>query len=117
MKKILLFGVMLMMGILLYAEDIEKVKPLVTFLEIGAVSCIPCRMMVPVMKEIEEEYGDKIEIIFYDVTKEKDIASKYGVKVIPTQIFLDENGKEFHRHTGFYPTEKIKELLNPMFKP
>jgi len=117
MKKTILFGLILMMGFLLTAEDNEKAKPLVTFLEIGAVSCIPCRMMIPVMKEIEEEYGDKIEVIFHDVTKDKNIAAKYGIRAIPTQVFLDEHGKEFHRHIGFYPTVKIKEILDPILNP
>ncbi|MDH7528915.1 MAG: thioredoxin family protein, partial [Ignavibacteria bacterium] len=78
-------------------------SPKVTFVEIGSVNCIPCKQMQPVMKAIESKYIDQVKVIFYDVwTKEqKPYADKYKIKLIPTQIFLDENGKEFHRHEGF----------------
>ena len=36
---------------------------------------------------------------------------QYGIKLIPTQVFLDANGKEFHRHEGFYPEAEIDKIL------
>ncbi|MEG8947523.1 thioredoxin family protein [Rosettibacter firmus] len=42
-------------------------KPRVIFIELGSVNCIPCRMMQPVMKNIELKYGKQIKVIFYDV--------------------------------------------------
>lgn len=85
----------------------------VTFVELGSVNCIPCKQMQPVMKSIEEKYGDQVEVIFYDVWKpeQKKYAEEYGIKLIPTQVFLDENGKEFHRHEGFYPEAEIDKIL------
>lgn len=85
----------------------------VTFVELGSVNCIPCKQMQPVMKAIEEKYGDQIKVVFHDVWKpeEKHYAQKYGIKLIPTQVFLDENGKEFHRHEGFYPETEIDKIL------
>ncbi len=85
----------------------------VTFIELGSVNCIPCRMMQPVMKEIEEEYAGRVNVVFYDVwTKEGEpYAEQYKIRAIPTQVFLDENGKEFFRHEGFFPKEEIAKLL------
>lgn len=85
----------------------------VTFVELGSVNCIPCKQMQPVMKAIEEKYGDQVKVVFHDVwkTEEKHYAQKYGIKLIPTQVFLDENGKEFHRHEGFYPEAEIDKVL------
>ncbi|MBK6912564.1 MAG: thioredoxin family protein [Ignavibacteriales bacterium] len=85
----------------------------VTFVELGSVNCIPCKQMQPVMKSIEEKYGDQVKVIFYDVWKEdqKKYATQYGIKLIPTQVFLDANGKEFHRHEGFYPEAEIDKIL------
>lgn len=98
------------------ANNLVKQKPKheVTFIELGSVNCIPCKMMQPVMKEIENEYKDKISVVFYDVWQPKDkaMASKYKVRVIPTQVFLDKKGKEFHRHEGFYAAEDIKKVLD-----
>lgn len=91
----------------------KEVKPKVTFIELGSVNCIPCKQMQPVMKAIEEKYGDQVKVIFYDVWKEdqKKYSKQYGIKLIPTQVFLDENGKEFHRHEGFYPEAEIDKIL------
>lgn len=91
------------------APEIKKAK--VTFIELGSVKCIPCKAMQPVMKAIEEEFGDQIKIVFYDVWKDNAPARKYGIRVIPTQVFLDEKGIEFHRHEGFYPKEEIEKIL------
>ncbi len=89
----------------------SKIK--VTFVELGSVKCVPCKMMMPVMKEIEEKYGSEVKVVFYDVWTEagRPYADKYGIRGIPTQVFLDANGKEFHRHTGFYPLEQILPVL------
>jgi thioredoxin 1 len=90
----------------------SKPKPLVTFLELGADTCIPCKMMKPVMQEISAEYGDKISVIFYDIKKQRAMADTYKVRVMPTQVFLDKKGKEFYRHEGFFPKEEIIKLVD-----
>lgn len=94
-------------------KEVKADKPKVTFVELGSVNCIPCKQMVPVMKSIEEKYGEQVKVIFYDVwTKEqKKYAQQYKIKLIPTQVFLDENGVEFFRHEGFYPEDEIDKLL------
>ncbi|MDA3899702.1 MAG: thioredoxin family protein [Spirochaetes bacterium] len=87
--------------------------PIVTFIELGSVDCIPCQMMQPVMDKVSAVYGDKVDVIFYDVWTEKDrpMAEKYRIRAIPTQVFLDANGKEFYRHTGYFPFEELDKVL------
>ncbi len=108
----LVFILIISLGYILNAQP-NEIKPKVTFIELGSVNCIPCKMMQPVMKSIEEKFGNQVKVVFYDVwTKEqKHYAQIYKIKLIPTQIFLDENGKEFHRHEGFYPEAEIEKLL------
>jgi thioredoxin 1 len=91
----------------------EKSTAKITFVELGSVNCIPCKAMQPVMKAIEEKYGDQIKVVFYDVWKEdqKKYAQEYKIKLIPTQVFLDENGKEIMRHEGFFPEAEIDAFL------
>ncbi len=91
----------------------DNSKATVTFVELGSVNCIPCKQMQPVMKAIEEKYGPQVKVIFHDVWKEdqKKYAEEYGIKLIPTQVFLDEKGNEFHRHEGFYPEAEIDKIL------
>lgn len=88
-------------------------RPLVTFVELGSVNCIPCRQMQPVMKAVEKKYGDQVKVVFYDVWKpeQRKYAEQYGIRLIPTQVFLDATGKEFFRHEGFYPEAEIGKLL------
>ena len=112
MKYLFIMLILFTSSVILFAQT-ESVKPKVTFIELGSVNCIPCKQMQPVMKSIEEKYGEQVKVIFYDVWKadQKQYAQKYGIRLIPTQVFLDEEGKEFHRHEGFYPESEIEKLL------
>lgn len=97
----------------LCAQENNPAEAIVTFIELGSVKCIPCKMMQPVMQEIEKDFTGKVKVVFYDVwTPEgQPYAEKYGIQGIPTQIFLDKNGKEFYRHTGFFAQNQIEEIL------
>ena len=90
---------------------VQKYK--VTFIELGSVKCIPCQQMQTVMKSVETKYGKEVKIDFYDVWTEagKPYGVKYGIEAIPTQIFLDETGKEYFRHVGFFPEEELVKIL------
>lgn len=91
----------------------SRQRPKVTFVELGSVKCVPCRMMQPVMESIGRKYGDQIEIVFHDVWTDsgRTHAGPYNIRAIPTQVFLDAKGVEFHRHEGFYPEAEIDKLL------
>ena len=91
----------------------KSIMPLVTFVEIGSVNCIPCRAMQPIMKEVEEEYKGQVKIVFHDVwtPKGKMDAAKYNIRVIPTQVFLDKTGKEYFRHEGYFPKEGVVQVI------
>ena len=97
-----------------FKTEIEKSKTIkVTFIELGSVKCIPCKMMKPILEEIKKEYKGQVKVIFYDVwtSEGRPYGQKYGVRAIPTQVFLDKDGKEFFRHMGFLSKEKIVEVL------
>ena len=85
----------------------------VTFIELGSVRCIPCQKMQPVMKSIEEKYGREVKVVFHDVWTEAGapFAKQYGIEAIPTQVFLDMDGKEFFRHVGYFPEEELVKVL------
>ena len=85
----------------------------VTFIELGSVRCIPCKKMQPIVAEIEKEYEGQVKVIFYDVwtAEGKPYAYKYKIRLIPTQVFLDKDGKEYFRHQGFFPKEELVNVL------
>ena len=80
-------------------------------LELGSVGCIPCEQMRPVMAKLSSTYQGKLEVIFVDVRKDRATAQKFRVYGIPTQVFLDKKGTEFHRHIGYYAYEQIVPVL------
>lgn len=90
------------------------VKDTVTMVDLGADQCIPCKMMTPILKELEGKYKGKAAIVFIDVWKNPDEGRKYGIGAIPTQIFYDKEGKEFFRHEGFLDKESIIHILEKM---
>ena len=94
-------------------EKLNPEKPLVTFIELGSVKCIPCKMMQPIMEEIEKEYAGQVDVIFHDVWTEEGqpFAKQYKITAIPTQIFLDSDQNEYFRHTGFFPKDEIVKIL------
>jgi len=96
-----------------YSTKKDAIKYKVTFVELGSVRCIPCQKMQPVMKSVEEKYGEQVKVIFYDVwmPEGKPFATQYAINAIPTQVFLDENGKEFFRHEGFFEEEELVKVF------
>ena len=96
-----------------FKKSDKNQKHEITFIELGSEGCLPCRMMQPVMERLEKDFTGKVRVVFYDVwTKEgKPYAAQYGIRAIPTQVFLDREGNEFYRHLGYFPYEEIVGLL------
>ena len=94
-------------------QNFTDSKSKVTFIELGSIKCVPCKMMQPIIAEIEKEYADQVKVVFHDVwtSEGRPYGQKYGIRAVPTQIFLDKDGKEFFRHMGFLSKEKIVEVL------
>jgi len=91
--------------------DQAKKDGKIVMLELGSVGCIPCEQMKPVMQKLRDTYKGKLEVIFIDVREDHKTGSQFGVHMIPTQVFLDKTGKEFHRHIGFYAYDEIAPVL------
>ncbi len=85
----------------------ERTGPLPRLIDLGADKCIPCKKMAPILEEIGKEYRGVLEVEFIDVWKNRGAGEKYGIRLIPTQIFYDSSGKELTRHEGFMGKEEI----------
>jgi thioredoxin 1 len=90
------------------------VKGMVTMIDIGARKCIPCKMMAPILEELEKEYKGKAAIVFIDVWQNPEEGKKYRIRSIPTQIFYDMDGKENYRHEGFFDKASIVAKLEQL---
>ena len=94
-------------------EDFKKAlasgKPFLV--DFGANSCLPCRQMRPILKELDKEYSGKTRALVIDIYKNQDLAREYKIQLIPTLVFFDPKGKEVFRHVGALEKEKIVAKL------
>lgn len=83
-------------------------------IEFGSTTCEPCKIMEPIIDSVKEKYKGKVEVEFVNVYKDYNLTSKYNIRTIPTQIFLDASGKIIYRHEGVLYEDKIVEKLGEM---
>lgn len=83
-------------------------------LELGADKCVPCKMMAPILADLKSQYEGRMTVEFIDIWKDPGAGEKYGVEMIPTQIFFDAEGRELYRHTGFLAKEDILAKWNEL---
>ena len=85
----------------------ETPASLPRLVDLGSDRCQSCLAMVPVLEGLTREYEGRLEVLFIDVWKEPGEAERYGIQLIPTQIFFDSGGRELFRHQGFFSKEDI----------
>ena len=98
------------------SEEVKKipVKGMVTMVDLGAASCIPCKMMAPILDKLGKRYQGKAAVIFIDLRYNQEAAQQFRVQSIPTQIFFDKDGREISRHIGYMSEEAIVAQLKSM---
>ena len=75
-----------------------------------ATWCGPCRMLVPVIEEIANEYAGKVKVGKVNVDDERELALEYGVSSIPT-VMVFQNGEVKETSVGYRPKEEIEQML------
>ncbi|GAB6060816.1 thioredoxin family protein [Desulfonatronum parangueonense] len=112
LKVLIFFGALLILlaGHPALAEEVPQapVPGMVTVASFGAVNCVPCRMMVPIREELQQEYEGRAAIVFINLHRHYKLIDQYAIQVIPTLIFYDENGNEAKRHIGFMDKKSIE---------
>ena len=89
------------------ATPASQTNALPRLVDLGAGKCIPCKMMAPILEDLKKTYAGKMDVQFIDVWENPDAGKKYGIYMIPTQIFYDAAGKELFRHEGFFGKDDI----------
>ncbi len=82
--------------------------------DFGMGMCAPCIQMEKVLAAIKNQYGDQIEVRLIMAEKERPLFQQFKIMVVPTQVFLDANGKEVDRHMGFMPEEALVAKLRQL---
>ncbi|WP_164668438.1 thioredoxin [Virgibacillus doumboii] len=73
--------------------------------------CGPCKMIAPVLEEIDGEMEEKVQIVKLDVDENQETAGKFGVMSIPT-LLLFKDGNVVDQVVGFQPKEALVDLIN-----
>ena len=82
--------------------------------DFGRGTCVPCKMMQPILEKLQKDYTGRAEILILDVDEYASLTRECRIMVIPTQIFYDASGNEVGRHQGFMPEEDIVGRLKTM---
>ena len=90
-----------------FASDDERAKTLPRLVDLGAGKCIPCKQMKPILDELTRDYAAQFETVFIDVWENRKEGTRYGIRIIPTQIFFTADGRERFRHEGFMAKKDI----------
>lgn len=85
-----------------------------TMVEFGASGCKPCDMMQPILERLRKKYEGRLNVVFVHVGEEQILGARYGIRTIPVQAFYDKEGKEVHRHVGYYPEPDVEQVLAKM---
>ena len=116
MKKPLLLLMLLLFAFTgtAFAESALPRPNTVTMIDLGAKSCIPCKMMAPIIEELKSEYQGRAAVVFIDVWKNPAAGRQFGIRTIPTQIFYDAEGNEKSRHEGFLDKQSIVKTFTDL---
>lgn len=93
----------------------EKTKSGVVLVDFFATWCGPCRMMGPILDEVKNELGDKVEIFKVDVDEDQKLARRFGIMSIPS-LFIFVDGKEQEKHIGLWAKNDVVSALNKYIK-
>ena len=84
----------------------------VKLIDFWAVWCGPCKIMNPIIDELEKELGDKLEVERVNVDENQEKSSQFGIMSIPTYVILKDD-KEVARKIGVTPKSELLKLLQP----
>lgn len=85
-----------------------------TLVDFFATWCGPCKMLAPVLEEVDQEYAD-VNFVKVDVDQEEDLAAKFGIMSIPT-LYLLKDGEVVAKTGGYQPKEALRTFLDTNLK-
>ncbi|SDQ30122.1 thioredoxin [Carnobacterium viridans] len=89
---------------------LSEVQKGITLVEFLAPWCGPCKMLGPVLEELEEELAPKVKIAKLNIDENEIIANQLGIRSIPKMV-LYQNGQPLERIVGYKPKEVLKDYL------
>lgn len=91
-----------------FNQLIKDEKP--TLVDFYATWCGPCQMQAPILEQVKNKLGDKVNIIKIDVDKNQELAGVYNVRSIPT-LFIFKGGENKWRGQGLHQADQLEAKL------
>lgn len=85
-----------------------------TLVDFGSSSCPACIQLSPVIRALKDAHKDRINVLFLEVSANRDLALHYKVRLVPTLIFFDAQGREVHREMGFMEQAAMEKVLRDL---
>ena len=95
----------------------EKPKELPKMWDFGSTNCMPCKAMKEILDPMMVDYKGKVDIRIINVYEETELTKQFRIVTIPTQVFIDAQGKEIFRHIGVYPRDSIEAKFREFGMP
>lgn len=73
--------------------------------------CAPCRMVAPILEELKEEFGEKLDIYKIDTESERNLSAMFGIQSIPSLLFIPVEGQP-QMAMGALPKETFMKAIN-----
>lgn len=73
--------------------------------------CGPCKVVAPLLEELQEEYGDKLDIFKVNTEEQKELSSVFGIQSIPSMLFVPVEGQP-QMSMGALPKETFKQAIS-----
>ena len=91
-------------------EELLQSEKLV-IVDFWATWCGPCRMLSPILDEVEEEMADKIQVVKVNVDDADEVAAQFRIMSIPTLLFF-KGGQIVDKTVGAMPKNVLVEKIN-----
>ena len=96
-----------------FSDIINSEQPVL--IDFFAEWCGPCKMVSPIIQEVAKETSGKVKVIKIDVDKNQALASKLGIRGVPT-LMVYQNGQQMFRQAGVLQKQQILDILNPLMQ-
>jgi len=92
-------------------------KGVPVLLEFGRGWCIPCKYMKPILEDTSRAFAGRVIVTTVDMDANKDLVSSFRIRMMPTQVFIMPDGKEFFRNEGTLERDQIAQIFAKMGVP
>jgi thioredoxin 1 len=82
--------------------------------DFGSGRCLSCRQMEKILEAVKGQYGEQVEVRLIYVDQDTDLARRYKIMLIPTQVLVDASGQEVFRHLGLSPKDELVKKLQEL---